>query len=166
MTDMNINPGVRGHTRSTWRDETHLRGLLLQLITQHPKASREELEEMYLAHAEGVPALVDEALHRAFDNDMARIQQPARRPQGPSANELDAAEGRLRTIILLDLVQPNGKKLRDCTGKECREAGGWLIKVADRIGDHGVVGATLDEAAVAAIFSAKPDRRARAAGRR
>jgi hypothetical protein len=160
MTDININPGVRGHTRSTWRDETHLRGLLIKLMTRHPDATRDELEAMYLTKARKVPALVDEALRRSFDNDLARIQQPARaRPQHPPAADIAAATQRL-TVVLLDLIMPNGKALRDCTGKECRQAGGWLVKVADRVGDRGVVGATLDEQEIAAIFA----RSARAVG--
>ena len=72
MTDITINPGVRGHTRSTWRKETHLRGVLLRLITQHPNATRDELEAMYLTTTRKVPTLVDEALRRALDNDLAQ----------------------------------------------------------------------------------------------
>jgi hypothetical protein len=29
--------------------------------------------------------------------------------------------------MLLDVIMPNGKKLRDCTGYECREMGNWLM---------------------------------------
>lgn len=153
MSDISINPGVRGHTRTTWRDATHLRGLLLKLITRHPDATRDELEAMYLVKAREVPALVDEALCRSFDNDLARVQQPARvRSQRPSAADIAATTQRL-TVVMLDLIMPNGKALRDCTGKECRQAGGWLTKVADRVGDHGVVGAALDEQEIAAIFA-------------
>jgi hypothetical protein len=64
-----INPGTRGQTRSTWRDETHLRGMLLKLMTTHPDATREDLEEMYLIEAKAKEALIDEALRRAFDNE-------------------------------------------------------------------------------------------------
>jgi hypothetical protein len=153
MHEASINPGIRGQTRSTWRDETHLRGLLLRLITRHPDATRDELEAMYLAKARAVPVLVDEASCRAFDNDLARIQQPPRaRPQRPAPADIAAATRRL-TLALLDLIMPNGKALRDCTGRECRQAGGWLTRVADRVGDHGVVGATLDEQEIAAIFA-------------
>ena len=38
MTDTTIaTPGIKGMTRSTWRDETHLRGMLLKLISQAPQ---------------------------------------------------------------------------------------------------------------------------------
>ena len=34
---------------------------------------------------------------------------------------------------LLDIVMPNGKRLADCTGAECQEAGEWLTKIADEL---------------------------------
>jgi hypothetical protein len=34
---------------------------------------------------------------------------------------------------LLDLVMPNGKRLRDCTGLECRETGEWLNRMGERL---------------------------------
>jgi hypothetical protein len=130
--------------------------MLLRLITQHPDATRDELEAMYLAKTKRVPALVDEALRRAFDNDLARVQQPAR-PRQPVSAEAAAAAERLQNIVLLDLVQPNGKKLGDCTGRECRQMGGvWkasLTKIADRIGDRAVVRRTLSETQVGRIFA-------------
>jgi hypothetical protein len=165
MTDTTTTPGTRGHTRSTWRDVTHLRGLLMKLIRMHPDAERDELQELYLAEAKGPKfhakpqheALIDEALRRAFDNDYALAHQPAR-PRRPRAvvsdADLAAADQRLQTIILLDLIQPNGKKLRDCTGTECGEFGGWLIKIRDRVG-AGIVGEVLSEAEIRGIRKLK-----------
>jgi hypothetical protein len=37
-------------------------------------------------------------------------------------------------IILLDLMMPNGKALRDCTGIDCRKFGGWFGRIADKVG--------------------------------
>lgn len=159
MSDVQINPGVRGQTRSTWRDETHLRGVLLRLLAENPDAGRDELEAMYLAKTEMVPALIEEALRRAFDNDWNGLQKPKHLRSRPTAEEMKEAKSRvvaavekIKALVLLDLVQPNGKKLRDCTGAECRKAGGWLVNVAKRVGDDGVVGAKLNEAEVASIF--------------
>jgi hypothetical protein len=166
MTDTDTNPGTRGQTRSTWRDETHLRGMLLKLMVQYPDASRDELETRYLAKVKKTPALVEEAARRAFDNDLASIQQSNsrqhRRPRPAAAAAASAAATAervksivlrdLKSIVLLDLMQPCGKALRHCTGVECRQAGGWLTAVADRIGDDGVVGARLGEAEVKALF--------------
>ena len=154
MTDIQTNiPGIKGQTRSTWRDTTHLRGMLLKLMTRNPDTTREELEAMYLAKAEKTPALIDEALRRAFDNDLSGIQRPLAKHRIVSKQEITAAAERLSNVVLLDLIMPNGKALRDCTGRECRQAGGWLTKIADRVGDRGVVGATLDEQQIAVIFA-------------
>jgi hypothetical protein len=156
MTDIHMDtPGVRGHTRSTWRDETHLRGVLLRLITEHPDASREELEELYLAKTEMVPALVEEALRRAFDNDFDLIQKPPRRRYRPAAAPgaaVDAAVEEIKTLALLDLVQPNGKKLRDCTGADVRafeaQMPSWFKAIAAKVKPEEIVGEVLSEAEV------------------
>ena len=164
MTNIQTNiPGIKGQTRSTWRDITHLRGMLLKLMTQNEDATREELEVLYLAKAKKTPALIDEALRRAFDNDLSGIQRPLAKRRIISKQEVTATVERLANVVLLDLILPNGKALRNSTGKECRQAGGWLTKIADRVGDRGVVGATLDEPEIAAIFanSARPGRGAR-----
>lgn len=59
-------------------------------------------------------------------------------------------------IILLDLVLANGKALRDCTGRECREMsgrmGGWLRKISDRVKPTQIVGKVLQEADVRKLF--------------
>jgi hypothetical protein len=41
-------------------------------------------------------------------------------------------------LILLDLLMPNGKALRDCTGTDCRKFGGWFSRIADRVGSKKV----------------------------
>lgn len=154
MTDTHMDtPGVRGHTRSTWRDVMHLRGMLLMLITEHPDASRDELEGFYLAKAEMVPALVEEALRRAFDNDLAQINKaprPRKPPQPVSEDAIVEAIEKIRTIVLLDLVQPNGKKLRDCTGADVRafeaQMPSWFKAIAAKVKPEEIVGEVLSEA--------------------
>jgi hypothetical protein len=59
-------------------------------------------------------------------------------------------------IILLDMVLPNGKALRDCTGRECKQMGGkmgtWLGKIAERVKPTELVGSVLKEADVRKLF--------------
>ncbi len=50
--------------------------------------------------------------------------------------------------ILLDMVLPNGKALRDCTGKQCAKAGGWLARVAEKVKPNQKVGVALSESQV------------------
>jgi hypothetical protein len=153
MTDIHPNIGTLGQTRSTWRDDNHLRGLLLRLVIENPQANREELEALYLDKAESNSTLVKEALRRSFDNDYWQLQRPAKRRRPPTEAEITAVAEKLRVVVLLDLVLPNGKKLRECSGQECRQAGGWLTAVADRIGNRGIVGEKLSEAEVAALYA-------------
>ena len=134
MTDTTIvttanTPGIKGLTRSTWRDETHLRGMLLKLITQHPDATRDDLEAMYLAkakkkrrwsmrHCGARSTMIWRACSSLLVHD---IELPLR--------EVVAVVDSIKTTVLLDFVMPSGKRLRDSTGKECRAAGGWLSDI-------------------------------------
>lgn len=156
MTDMNtdINPGVRGQTRATWRDVTHLRGLLLRLVQENPDADREDVEALFVAKVEMSAALIEEAARYAFDNNWDAITKPKSKPRTKiSAAAVAAVAKQVKSIVLLDLVLPGGKALRDATGAECEQAGGWYIKVGKRVGKQGIVGATLSEAQVAEIFT-------------
>ena len=51
-------------------------------------------------------------------------------------------------VKLLDLSMPNGKPLRDCTGSDCKKFGGWLGKIAAKVGARQKVGSVLSEAQV------------------
>ena len=48
-------------------------------------------------------------------------------------------------IVLLNLVLPSGKMLKDSTGAECAGAGGWYTKIASRVAPDEVVGNVLSE---------------------
>jgi hypothetical protein len=59
-------------------------------------------------------------------------------------------------IILLDWVLPNGKALRDCTGRDCKQMsskmGSWLQKIAERVKPTQLVGDALEEADVRKLY--------------
>jgi hypothetical protein len=160
MTNTQTNPGTRGQTRSTWRDETHLRGILMRLISENKDANREEIEALYIAKCEMVPKLVDEALRRSFDNDWKQFQKPAvaRRPVRTEEEieaakaEVAAAVERVKEIVLLEWIMPNGKAIGDCTGKEVKQFGDkvapWLAKVAAKVKPDERVRDVLNEADV------------------
>ena len=165
MTDIQTNiPGIKGQTRSTWRDTTHLRGMLLKLMTQnrgrHPRrigspVSRQGQEDTGTDRRGSASGF----RQRSFGDPA-----PARQAPDPiSKEEVAATAERLTNVVLLDLILRTARPCATSTGKECRQAGGWLTKIADRVGDRGVVGATLDEPEIAAIFanSARPGRGAR-----
>jgi hypothetical protein len=70
--------------------------------------------------------------------------------------KLEKAIDRRVKLKLLDLVLPNGKALRDCTGRECRALGKktnrWLVAIADRIKPTDLVGAVMSETAVRRMY--------------
>lgn len=168
MTDTYTNeiPGVRGQTRSSWRDTSHLRGLLLELIAKNPSATRDELSELYL-DATGRDEWIDldaasfikEALMRAFDNDFARANERARPPRcdrtASRAAEVTATAARLSTIVWLDHVMLNHKKLRDCSGAELskmeKRYPAWLQRLRAKIKPSEIVGEVLSETEVRSL---------------
>jgi hypothetical protein len=54
---------------------------------------------------------------------------------------------------VLGLKMPNGKALRDCTGRECDHFGGWFKRLATKVGPDKRVGDVLTEADVRAIYA-------------
>lgn len=55
-------------------------------------------------------------------------------------------KAKVRGVVLLDLVLPNGKALRDATGADCAKAGGFFAEVAKTIKPTQVVDRHLSEA--------------------
>jgi hypothetical protein len=181
MTDIGSTTsthGTRGHTRTTW--DHGLRWLFRRLREENPRASKAELQVLYMAEYREDDDLIEAAGIRVFGNDWiswygqqdedvepqpqpqpqsaparqqqdVRQQQPVRPRRRVTDADLAAVGQRLRSIILLDLVQPNGKPLRKCTGRECRGFSGWHARIADRVGDDGIVGEVLTEAEVVEI---------------
>jgi hypothetical protein len=58
---------------------------------------------------------------------------------------------RREDINLLDLVMPNGKKLRDCTGEEVAELGAFFNKLGHAVGDENKVKEALKEEAFGSL---------------
>jgi hypothetical protein len=53
---------------------------------------------------------------------------------------------------LLNWMMPNGKKLGDCTGRECRKAGGWLTRVAAKVPPRKLVRDVLSDAQLQKLY--------------
>lgn len=71
-----------------------------------------------------------------------------RRTREESAARTAAAFEELKAkvrVVLLDLVLPNGKALRDATGAECAKAGGFYSEIAKHIKPTQVVDRHLSE---------------------
>jgi hypothetical protein len=66
--------------------------------------------------------------------------------------KLDGKIAQKAREILLDLIMPNGAPLRDCTGKDCSDFGGWFKKIADMVKPRQRVGSILSEDQVRALY--------------
>lgn len=55
----------------------------------------------------------------------------------------------------LELVMPNGKALRDCTGEQCTKFGGFYARIGKKVGATQLVGRVLTADDVADIFRSK-----------
>lgn len=155
MSTEYYNPGQKGQTRSTWRDKNHLRGVLLRLMTDNPTAEKEHLESLYLKLVLKSPELKEEAIRRCFANDLAMINQGkinTKIHNIRSKTQIVKEIGeKIRQTVLLDLVMPNDKKLRDCTGTECGKFSSAFAKLKDKVGRR-VVGKVLTESEVRKII--------------
>jgi hypothetical protein len=50
------------------------------------------------------------------------------------------------------MMTPTGKPLRDCTGSECRQMGGWYLQIAERVKPKQRVSAVLQEIDVRKLY--------------
>jgi len=166
MSTENYNPAQRGQTRSTWRDENHLRGVLLRLMTDNLNIGKEDLESLYVERVLQSEDLVEEAIRRCFANDLtmivksglqikkSRIHNYSKTRKQTREQAIKEVAEKIRQTVLLDLIMPNGKKLRDCTGTECGEFSSAYARLKDKVGRR-IVGKVLSEKEIRSIVFGK-----------
>lgn len=148
-----------GARRISWEPDP-ARNLLAQIIAEYPdggdKVWAEQLRER--APEEGCEFAI--YLYFAHNHSLVLKRKPRRRKY---ANPSRAKMSKVRTRMharLLDLVMPNGKSLRDCTGAECErfgkadeQRGRWLQRVAMEVGADRRVGDVLGERKLKALMN-------------
>jgi len=176
---MQLDPGVLGATAQSWDDGP--RELLKRVVEANSGSDRPGLLAAYREAlddlgAEDRDALLATMIAYWFDNNYRRLidgSAPSYQRSRAVANVAiaTAAEhirGRITkkiqeaaSIVLMDMVLPNGKPLRDCTGVECRalapRIGAWLASVGKRVGARQIVGASLTEEKLQALYSEAGD---------
>lgn len=98
-------------------------------LVEGPRHRRQAAQAAQAAPAEAQEA--EEAAEEAAEADAAPAE----------AREREARQSALRAgfmahmtnLILLDLIMPNGKKLRHCTREEISEDADWKIRLRDRL---------------------------------
>ena len=113
------NPGTRGATRETWRTMP-LRSLLQHIIEEHPTWTRDDQCKLYVERVSEDPRLTEEAARRCFDNDYMNLirMRPAPRPKSgqPSPEFIAIRDHFFKTMLSMDFILPNGRRLQDATG--------------------------------------------------
>jgi hypothetical protein len=87
----------------------------------------------------------------ALDRDQRNIKRGDKQSVAEQRIAISKLVEKARNIILLDLVLPNGKKLRHATFAECSAAGGWFKLLAARGKPSEVVGRVLSESDLRAL---------------
>lgn len=147
-------------------------GLLIAVIRVDPEASKEShlaqfrtllLQEDYYEFLE---ALILEWFSIKFSTAMRAAQPPtaealrkraaARKADRKRESDLITKAKGLIGTRLLDFIMPNSKKLRDCTGAECKQFGGLFARIGKRVGNKRVVGDVLSAEQLARLSNKFP----------
>jgi hypothetical protein len=161
MEMTHIDTGTYGAKRQSWKGVSP-RDLLKRMIDSNPGVAEETLQEKFAARVENEPDYLAPIIEYWFANNYRSLvhSQPqvrvgrreARKAQDDVVKQTIIARA---PIVLLDLAMPNGKSLRDCTGKDCAKAGGWLAKLAAKVKPAQKVGDALSEKEVRALFGSR-----------
>lgn len=162
QTASSIDTGTTGAKRQSWR-YANPRETLRRLIEDNPTAGKMDLFELFsneVFRPSSKPLLLS-IVEYWFDNNFQSLMPRQPRRIDPVLKEKTISEIKDKVtasikiaanIMLLDLVQPNGKALRLCTGAECAATGGWLTQLSQMMPPDATVGATFTEKQVRAIL--------------
>lgn len=95
--------------------------------------------------------------HR-YDSETAQKRRDRREEERAREHALAVAAEKVasevRQTVLLEMVTPNGKKLRDLTGRECQALGGWFAKISTKVKATQKVGTALTEIELRELWAA------------
>lgn len=160
--------GTTGAKRQSFRTPSP-RELLRNLIEALPAASEDILLRRFTDIAMGDDDLIMVILEYWFTNNLRSLKtRPINIASSKLAEQARAETMRQRIdetinqrarVILLTMVMPNGKMLRDCSGRECsalsKKIGPWLKAIAAKIGPTRLVGDSLTEIQVRKLYDVK-----------
>lgn len=144
-------------------------GLYIAIIKEKPdageRAHRKAFRQLLLSdgYEDFLDAVIDEwqrikystAFRAALPPTVKEIRVAATKRKQERVQE-DVAVSTAKAKIaerLFNIVTPNGKALRNCTGAECRKLGGWYSKIATKVGSARIVGRVLTAEDVAALWA-------------
>lgn len=150
-----LETGVYGAKVQSWKRASP-RDLLKRLIDENPNSSKEDLLKKFSDKVtkNHLDAIIEYWFANNYNSLTERKAPAPSREQKRAIVEQRKSEIKARAVnmVFLDLVLPNGKPLRDCTGKDCAKAGGLFAKIANKIKPNEIVGKVLSETEVRKLY--------------
>jgi len=161
-----IDQGTLGAKRQSWR-QGNPRELLKRIIDELGTTDRDRLLGEFTEQAllPGNRPILETVLEYWFSNNLNSLME---RSTLASSRTLARARTRERTEqvskdivrqltvvaghMLLDLMLPHGKALKETTGSECLAIGGWLAHIGGKMKPDDLVGAVYSEEQLRKIF--------------
>ena len=113
-----------------------------------PKPEQFRLFEYLLELNPQCQPQVNQHYFTAIERDLRRTRSKADHDAVRTASSIIVraeADKMVREIILLNLLMPNGKPMRDCTGMEMGGFGRAYTKIAEKVGPDRRVGDVISE---------------------
>lgn len=104
------------------------------------------------------------ATQRRFEASAAKRQERAEQVASAARATVGRIVERVRKIMLMDMVTPLGKKLRDCTGAELAKCGGFFTELSRHLKPTQVADKHLNEADCQSVLSRYEGGKRRSAG--
>jgi hypothetical protein len=127
--------------------------------------SYERLFKKWCDRIEGRPEYLDAVMQYAFRNYWTALDKSdnaakydvdkRRRDKERLTEEIEELATEVSNIVLMNLLLPSGKMLKDSTFAECAKAGGFFSKIAKMGKPNAIVGKTTDEAALRKLWLKK-----------
>jgi hypothetical protein len=162
--------GIRGAKVQSWKP-ANPRDLLKQVIGDNPGSDRRAVLALFRERLreEDTEDYINTIVDYWFANNYYSLVTPGLLPNRDTAASRIRRETRQiaetvkakivlgATIVLSEMVMPNGKNLADCTGQECADLaehlGGWLVRVSRAVKPGERVGDAIDEARLRELFN-------------
>jgi hypothetical protein len=156
---MNMQLHSTGASFVAGREKDNPRDLVIDVIRNNPSATRTEQFEKFRALLGDSPDEYQRAVDWYFFVNMqsyltgtrSNTHDPVQRKNVQAASRA-VVENIKAQIMMLDLMMPNGKPMRDCTGSDMATFGNRFQKIAERVGKKAKVGDILAEEDVRAIM--------------
>ena len=157
-----LDTGTTGAKRQSWKHDNP-RETLISIIDEHPNAAKEKLLEIFTQAVleKGRRALLETIIEYWFANNLhsllnsdSQLRKQFSNPQIAKIKQQIRERIKIAAgIVLMDMIMPNKKRLRDCSGAECAAVGGWLSIVATRMPPSAIVGKTFNEQEMRAMLA-------------